>query len=212
MNTIKSWRFLLIFVLLGLAALYVYNHPALAVPANKPLELLPQRLDGWGMTGQDRFDERVLEVLLPTDYVSRAYRNDQGQRLGLYIGYHGGGPDSGPIHSPKQCLPGSGWERLSSEAHELQVNGQPVSYVAAVYQKGAARQLFLYWFQVRDQSLTNEYALKLELLKNALLSNRRDSSFVRLAVTIDESQEQARQIGEDFMLAFVPAIRAALPQ
>ncbi len=163
------------------------------------------------MTGQARFDERVLAVLLPSDYLSRTYKNSQGERVSLYIGYHDGGPDSGPIHSPKQCLPGSGWNRLDDEARTVSVDGRLVNYVGATYQKDMAKQLFLYWFQVRDRFLTNEYALKLAMAKNSFLSNRRDSSFIRLSVMIGENERKARLVGENFIKAFLPAIQESLP-
>jgi len=212
MQSIKPWRFYLLFILLGLAALYVYTRTEAAVPVNKPLDQFPQKAGDWTMTGQARFDERVLAVLLPTDYLSRSYANSQGNRLSLYIGFHDGGPDSGPIHSPKQCLPGSGWNYLKAENRDVTVNGKTVPYVSAIYQKDTEKQLFLYWFQVRDQILTNEYALKLAMVKNSVLSNRRDSAFIRLSVMVNEDERQAIDVGEKFISDFFPAIREALPR
>lgn len=212
MQSIKTWRFFILYILLGIAALYVHTRSEASVPVNKPLDLFPQRAGDWVMTGQARFDERVLAVLLPTDYLSRSYRNAQGERVSLYIGYHDGGPNSGPIHSPKQCLPGSGWNRLHAESRDLEVDQGQMSYVQAVYQKDTQKQMFLYWFQVRDRFITNEYALKLAMAKNSFLDNRRDSSFIRLSVMIDESEAEARRVGEDFIRAFLPAIRESLPE
>lgn len=212
MNIIKPWRFYILFIFLGIAAFYVYTHSEADIPLNKPLDQFPQKIGNWTMTGQARFDERVLAVLLPTDYLSRSYVDAAGNRLSLYIGFHDGGPDSGPIHSPKQCLPGSGWNYLSNEVKQVNLDGESIPYVSAIYQKDTEKQLFLYWFQVRDQILTNEYALKLAMIKNSVLSNRRDSAFIRLSVMGAESEEEATGIGEQFIQDFFPAIREALPQ
>ena len=212
MQTIKPWRFYFLFILLGLAALYVYTRSEAAVPVNKPLDQFPQKVADWIMTGQARFDERVLAVLLPTDYLSRSYADSQGNRLSLYIGFHDGGPNSGPIHSPKQCLPGSGWNYLNNEVRLVNLDGEEIPYVGAIYQKDSEKQLFLYWFQVRDQILTNEYALKLAMVKNSTLSNRRDSAFIRLSVMVNEDEKQALDVGEQFIRDFFPAIREALPR
>ena len=212
MQVIKTWRFIVLYILLGLAALYVYTRSEVAVPVNQSLSLFPQQMGDWTMTGQARFDERVLAVLLPTDYLSRSYENSRGEKLSLYIGYHDGGPNSGPIHSPKQCLPGSGWNRLDDEARQLNVNGKQMDYVSSLYQKDTQKQLFLYWFQVRDQFLTNEYALKFAMAKNSFLSNRRDSSFIRLSVMVKDGEDEARLIGENFIKAFLPAIQESLPR
>ncbi|MEA3544076.1 MAG: EpsI family protein, partial [Thermodesulfobacteriota bacterium] len=167
LQKLQVWRFYTLYFLIGLTAIFVYTRTEMSVPVGKSLELFPQQAGDWSMTGQARFDERVLAVLLPTDYLSRTYIDKQNNSVSLYIGYHDGGPLSGPIHSPKQCLPGSGWDRLSDQVYPVDVNGEQVDYVGAIYQKDAERQLFLYWFQVRDQILTNEYALKLAMAKNS---------------------------------------------
>ena len=212
MQVIKPWRFYLLFVLLGIAAFYVYTRSEADVPINQPLDQFPQKMADWSMTGQARFDERVLAVLLPTDYLSRSYADSKGDKLSLYIGFHNGGPASGPIHSPKQCLPGSGWNRLKQQRRVVNVGGENIPYVSAIYQKDSEKQLFLYWFQVRDQILTNEYALKLAMIKNSVLSNRRDSAFIRLSLMITDGEEQATRIGEQFIRDFFPAIRESLPR
>ncbi len=212
MNLIKPWRFYILFVLLGFSALYVFTRTEADVPINKQLSLFPQNVNGWTMTGDARFDERVLAVLLPTDYISRTYADSEGNKLSLYVGFHNGGPKSGPIHSPKQCLPGSGWNRLKDEVRYVKLGNEEIPYVSAVYQKDSEKQLFLYWFQVRDQILTNEYSLKLAMVKNSLLSNRRDSSFIRLSVMDSDGEEQAIKVGEQFIRDFFPAISEALPR
>ncbi|MBE9486179.1 MAG: EpsI family protein [Chloroflexi bacterium] len=211
MSQIKPYRFYILYVLLALAAVYVLTRSEAAIPVNKPFELFPQKIGEWRMVGQARFDKQVLDVLKPTDYLSRTYMSEDGHQLTLYIGYHDGGPLSGPIHSPKQCLPGSGWNRLQDEVRSVEVNGKQIPYVSASYQKETEKQLFLYWFQVREQILTNEYALKLATAKNAILNNRRDSSFVRLSIPATENEDLARQKGAQFIQAFFPAISETLP-
>ncbi len=212
MSNIKTWRFVVLFVILGISALYVHTRSEASVPVNKPLDLFPRQSQGWSMAGEARFDERVLAVLLPTDYLSRSYRDEKGDLVGLYLGYHDGGPDSGPIHSPRQCLPGSGWNPVHSSVHHIDLNGTKVSYVSALYQKDVAKQLFLYWFQVGDQYITNEYALKYSMAKNSLVKNQRESSFIRISVPVRDSEEDARKIGESFIQAFASAISDSLPK
>ena len=208
----RPYRFYILFLLLGIAALYVYSRSEVAVPVNQSFALFPQTAEGWKMVGQSRFDERTLEVLKPTDYLSREYSSDDGESVGLYVGYHDGGPKSGPIHSPRQCLPGSGWNRIKDEVRALDIGDRKVSYVSAVYEKDTAKQLFLYWFQVKGDILTDEYALKLMQLKNSVMSNQRDSAFIRLALSVTENEEQSILTGEQFIRSFFPAISHALPQ
>lgn len=209
---IKAWRFLLLYLLLSLAAVYVYARSEVAVPVSQPLDLFPQQVGAWQMTGQARFDERTLEVLRPADYLSRTYRNDNGEQVSLYIGYHDGGPNSGAIHSPRQCLPGSGWNRLQSKVSRVELDGKDIPYVQAIYQKDSEKQLFLYWFQVRDAIVTDEYMMKVEQIKNSIVANRRDSSFIRLALAATDRVDPAIAVGERFIRDFYPAISQALPR
>ena len=209
---IKKYRIFVVYALLIAAALFVHLHEDVAVPVNRPLAEIPQRQGAWRMVNQSRFDDQVLEVLKPTDYLARSYVDEDGNRIGLYLGYHGGGPDSGPIHSPKHCLPGSGWQEVSTVAGALAVAGQNIQLVRAVYQNGYSKELFLYWFQVKGKTLSNEYTLKLAEVTNSIFQNRRDSAFIRLAVPFDDDLDKALAVGEQFIRDFYPHIVAVLPR
>ena len=209
---IKPYRFYLLYLLLGIAALYVYTRSEVAVPVGQPLDSFPQTAGSWKMLGQARFDSQTLEVLRPSDYLSRTYSAANGDKVSLYVGFHDGGPQSGSIHSPRQCLPGSGWNRLKDEVRSVDLDGRKIPYVSALYQKDSEKQLFLYWFQVRDEILTNEYALKLAQVKNSVLANRRDSSFIRLSLAATDDEDYAIRSGEQFIRDFYPAISHSLPQ
>lgn len=212
MPMIKKHRFFVVYLLLIAAALFVHLHGNVAVPVNRSLAEIPQRQGGWRMIGQARFDKRVLEVLQPTDYLYRTYVDDQGHRLTLYLGYHDGGPDSGPIHSPKHCLPGGGWQVLSTAAGVLTVGEEKINLVKAVYQNGQSKELFLYWFQVKGKTLANEYALKLAEVTNSIFHNRKDSAFIRISVPFEDDPDKAVALGERFVQDFYPHIAAVLPR
>lgn len=209
---IKKYRIFVVYALLIAAALFVHLHGDVAVPVNRPLVDIPQRQDGWRMVSESRFDDQVLKALKPTDYLSRSYVDEEGSRVGLYLGYHGGGPDSGPIHSPKHCLPGSGWQEVSTETGELSVAGKNIHLVRAVYQNGYRKELFLYWFQVKGKTLSDEYTLKLAEVTNSIFHNRRDSAFIRLVVPVDDDLNKAQAVGEQFIRDFYPHIEAVLPR
>ena len=208
----KYYRFLVVYLFLGLAILFVNLHEDISVPANRPLNEIPMTIGDWRMVSQSVMDEQELSVLKPTDTLSRVYVNGAGNRVVFYLGYHGGGPDSGPIHSPKHCLPGGGWQILQQEKKAVAVVGGVVSCVQAVYQQGEGKVLFLYWFQVKGAVLTNEYALKLAEIKNSILYNRRDSAFIRISVTAGDDVERAVAVAERFVRDFYPSIVRVLPE
>ena len=207
----RYYRFFVVYVLLLGAIFFIYFHEDVSVPVNRPLAEIPTRLGSWRMLSQAQFDENILAVLKPTDYLSRVYIDEARNRVSFYLGYHGSGPESGPIHSPKHCLPGSGWQLFSTKEKKLSLGGENISMVQAVYQNGDVRELFLYWFQVRGESITNEYVLKFTEIKNSILSSRRDSAFIRFSVSFEDDLDAAVAVGERFIKDFYPEISAVLP-
>ena len=207
----KQTRYIITYLLLGLTVLFIYTHENVAVPVGQPLTDIPVQFDDWYMAGQSRFSPEVLQNLQPTDYLYRVYKDKPGNKVTLYLGYHDGGPESGPIHSPKHCLPGSGWFELSQVERTIQASGKSLPIVEAVYQKGDQKEMFLYFFQVKGQVLTDEYSLKLAEIVNSILHKRRDSAFIRVSVPFQGDSSEAALIGDRFMANLYPHIASVLP-
>lgn len=203
--------FLVTYLLLLAAALYLHLHHDLTIPTLRPLEQFPVALKGWRATGEFFLSDDVQKVLRASDYVSREYVGGNGEKVTLYVGYHSGGKESGEIHSPKHCLPGSGWYEISSFTRGLTLPQANLNLVQAVYRKGDNNELFLYWFQVRDKSIANEYALKIAEIFNSAWHRRRDASFIRISVPFEGDHRQAQAIAERFVRDFLPSIREFLP-
>lgn len=207
------YRYFLVSLLLFIAAVFVHSYGELTVPLNRPLENFPREIGGWKVLSEGRFDAPTLAVLRPTDYLSRTYIDRDKSQVRLYIGYHGGGEGSGEIHSPKHCLPGSGWYEVSSTPLQIKLEGETISVVKAIYQKGEQREVFFYWFQIRDHTVNNEYRLKLEQVASSFLSRRRDASFVRISVPGNREDEAlALTIAQNFTHEVFPLLRQFLPQ
>jgi EpsI family protein len=202
---------MLFYILLAAAWGYLNFHADRVVPMARPLTEFPDSVQGWHVTSQSTFGEDILNVLRPTDYLARQYSGMVGDTIGLYIGYHDGGKESGEIHSPKHCLPGSGWQELSSDRMELATPRGHVNLVKAVYQKGESRQLFFYWFQVQNRTLSSEYALKGAEIVNSLLHGRRDAAFVRISVPVETDEKHAEITGVNFIREIYPLIGNFIP-
>lgn len=205
-------RFLIVYILLILAGLYVSLHSDVEVPLNRPFKEFPMENKGWHMISESKFSDEVLNVLRPTDYMLRNYVGAEGVPVSLYIGYHGGGKDSGPIHSPKNCLPGSGWNKLTESRITIHSGRDEINIAKAVYQKVMSRKLFLYWYKVRDRSLSNEFALKFAEIKNSMFYRRRDSAFIRVSVDIESDENMSFLVGEKFIKDFYPVIVEFFPE
>lgn len=208
---IPTRSFALIYSLLIAAGLYIHAHSDITVPINRSFGQFPLKVQGWQMLSEAQFSEGVLNVLRPSDYLYRTYGKGGDHAVQLYIGYHGGGKETGGIHSPKHCLPGSGWYEESTRRTTMTVAGQKVNMVEAVYQKGEDQELFLYWFQVKDRSLSDEYSLKASEIINSLLYRRRDSAFIRISMPVQGSIEQTKAVAVQFLNEFYPTIMGHLP-
>ena len=208
---IRKGHFLAIYLLLVGAGLYLHLHKDLSVPINRPLGQFPVAVSGWRMAGEGVLSSDVQNVLKASDVLIRQYVGQRGEKVQLYIGYHGGGKGGGEIHSPKHCLPGSGWFERSSERDKVKAGGQELDLVRAVYQKGDSNELFLYWYQVRGKSLSEEFSLKGQQIVNSVLHRRRDASFIRISIPFQGDQQQALDVGRRFLQDFLPQIRSFLP-
>jgi EpsI family protein len=204
-------KFLTVYALLAITALYLNLHSDIAVPTNRPFSEFPVENRGWRMVSQSEFSDNVLSVLKPTDYLYRQYTGPDGANVSLYMGFHGGGKGSGGIHSPKHCLPGSGWYEVSSSNTSVDLPGGKVGLVRAVYQKGESSELFLYWFQVKGRALTDEYSLKLAEITNSVRYRRKDSAFIRVSVPFGADEKKAMGTAVRFLLDFYPVIQEFLP-
>jgi EpsI family protein len=205
------YRFLVIFVLLAGMGAYMSFHRDLIVPLARPFGEFPPVHAGWRMVGQSSLSENVIKVLMPTNYLSRRYVAEDGTTVDMYLSFFDGGPDSGGIHSPKHCMPGSGWFEMSSERTTMELGGETVKLVRAVYAMGEQRELIYYWFDMRGKTMSDEYSLKLAEIKGSMFHNRRDQSFIRISVQARDNVEAAQKQVEDFLRDFFPVIREYLP-
>lgn len=208
---IRRRQFAAVYLLLFTVGLYLQFHRDVGVPMKRSFEGFPGVVSQWRMTSESQLSDNVQAVLKASEVLMRQYVNQQGEKVDLYIGYHDGGQGSGEIHSPKHCLPGSGWQELSSSRTQIAAGDEKLNLVRAVYQKGDSRELFMYWYQVRGKTLSEELSLKAAEIANSVLYRRRDASFIRISIPFQSSEEKAAQLGERFVSDFLPAIREFLP-
>ena len=139
------------------------------------------------------------------DYIQYNYANQQGDQLNLYIGYYDAVGVTGTYHSPKNCLPGGGWGIAEVKKVPLQLGGtnrgKPVTIAEMLIQNGSEYQVVLYWYQNRGRIIYSEYWEKIYLVLDALFKGRRDGSFVRIMMhvqngNIQGTEEKAKQFAE----------------
>jgi EpsI family protein len=187
---LRFWAMVLVLAsaALGLRALS-HGEP---VQLTTPLNSFPQELGSW--QGRDvPIDRDILKVAAVDDYVNRVYRNPDGGAVGLYVGYYKSQQTGDVIHSPKNCLPGSGWQPVTAGQLSISLpNGTTAPVNLYVIEKGMDRQLVLYWYQSHGRIIASEYWAKIYMVRDALRINRTDSALVRIVTPFKQDRQAAQ--------------------
>ena len=211
----KNLRFYVICVLLAATALLLqFRGDRDVIPASEPLSQVPRTIAG--RIGTDMsIDQETLDVLGVGDFLLRDY--SQGERsfpIGLLIAYYPTQRTTVTMHSPKHCLPGSGWVFESSEYTDIDdANGKSHEVGEYVIANGDVRQLVIYWFQEQGRSIANEYMARVYLVKEAMQQNRTDGALVRIITPIGANEETAaaRARAEAFTAQLFPILPRFVP-
>ncbi len=161
-----------------------------AVPLAGSLQTVLPSVDGLRVTNQTVGDEE-RRIAGMSDYVARVYwRPDSTVAFTTYVGYYDRQTQGKTMHSPRNCLPGAGWEILKADTGSIVGNG--VRHVVNKYtlKNGATQALVLYWYQGRGRIVANEYAVKWNLLKDAALEGHTEEALVRLVIPLERSTTQ----------------------
>ncbi len=191
-------------------------------PIRTPLAQLPMTLGDWRGILEPPYNQQVLDVLGVDDYLARAYVRPGQSAVGLYIGYYRSQRQGETIHSPLNCLPGSGWEPLSKSTSSILVSPAPGDPPREVWvnrylvQKGIDRQLVLYWYQSHGRIVASEYLSRLYLIADAVRLNRTDGSLVRVItpapLDTEDGEKRAERDAAQFVEVLFPRLREYLPQ
>jgi EpsI family protein len=202
-------RIFILSALLLLGAAYVATASKTEkVPPRDSLKHFPLDLDHW--KGQDGppFTPDILAVLGADEYLNRFYQSDKSGYVGLYIGYYQSQRQGDTIHSPLNCLPGSGWEPVSKAYLTIPVSSAmaPITVNRYVVQKGLDRQVVLYWYQSHGRVIANEYRSKLLMIYDAVRLNRTDAALVRVITPTPESNSDSDAAADARAVVFVKTI------
>ena len=207
---------LLSVVLLVSAGYIVFATRAEKVPPRQPLAAMPLELGGWRGREAPRFAAAIERVLGVDEYISRAYGRSNESSVGLYVGYYGSQREGDTIHSPLNCLPGAGWEPVRTGRAVIPVDGSaaPIRVNNFTIQKGADRQVVLYWYQSHGRVIASEYWSKAFMVYDAIRLNRTDAALVRVIAPVwpDESSDAAAVArATDFVKTVFPVLGKYLP-
>ena len=208
-SSIRSWitagLLLAAFVLL-----HSVSHGEAIVPHNA-LRELPYTLGSW--TGKEQpLEERIVQAVGVSDYTNRIYFSQQDGFVQLYVGYYASQRTGDTIHSPKNCLPGAGWDPIQAGYAKIVIpGGRQIVVNEYVIQQGLDKALVFYWYQGRGRVIASEYLGKFWMVADAISRNRTDGALVRLITPMNDSAEKARARLESFTQLIFPQLNALIP-
>jgi EpsI family protein len=146
-------------------------------------------------------DER--DVLRADDYLTRDYAGSGGMKASLFVAYFQSQRAGQTPHSPRNCLPGSGWTWSVSDTLLVNIRGraQPIAINRYIVSKGAEHAIVLYWYQSRDRVVASEYQAAAFTAWDALRYNRTDTELVRVVTPVTQD-------GVDFVQAFFTKLQS----
>lgn len=212
-----SWlRFvLLLLVLLATFGLLNARNRREVLPAHAPLQNLPLSVDGWEGKSLP-IDSQTREILGPGDYLSRDYFNSvHSEVVNLFIAFFPSQRQGDTIHSPRNCLPGSGWLPLQSRYVSIGVaDDRNIQVNRYIVQKENQKAVVLYWYQAHGRITPNEYAAKYYLVADAITLNRSDGALVRVTTLLEngDTDFQAEKRVVDFVKSLFPLLGNYVPR
>lgn len=211
----KAGRFWIVVILIAAAVVLLRSRGDTDVnPASEPLSQVPKMIGNW--TGTDyAIDSQTLEVLGQGEFLSRVYTNSSARSgIDLFIAYFPTQRTGVTVHSPKHCLPGSGWVFESSSHGQLQAtDGKSYNVGEYVIANAGRKQMVLYWYQSHGRSIVSEYEAKVFLVADAVRMQRTDAALIRVITPIGNEEDipTAKNRAMDFAAVLAPQLHRFIP-
>jgi EpsI family protein len=183
-----------------------------AVVLRQGLEQFPPSIGAWQGQEVTLLETEVLNILKVDDYLMRRYSDAGGRSVWLYIGYWQSQRKGAQMHSPKNCLPGSGWEPLEASIIDVPIGARGALAVNRfVIQKDSQRQVVFYWYRAQGVDVASEVAAKVSLVQNAVARNRSDGALIRVSSPVEGTvgETSARLVA--YIQAMYPTLAEYLP-
>ena len=178
------------------------------IPNPPPLNVFPESVGVWKMRFESPLDKETQTFLKADDTVNRAYGGPEGQ-VSLFVAFFRSQRGGVTPHSPKICLPGSGWTPEESSIVPVQVaDGESIPVNRYIVRHGEDRNLVLYWYATAHHTMANEYVSKLYLMHEGLRYRRSDEAVFRvIAPIVGNNEASAQQLAVSFIQSFYPSLR-----
>jgi EpsI family protein len=216
MNSFLRSRYIqiLTLVLVVQAALFYTASHGEGTPLPLPLSGMPARVGDWKLAQEGVVDDETKAVLRADDLLTRWYVGPEGG-ANLFIAYFKTQRAGQSPHSPKNCLPGAGFQPVANESGRIDVavDGGSIHINKYVVAQGDNESVVLYWYQSQGRVIADEFAAKFYLIADSIRRHRSDTALVRVVVPVTDhtTRQQASRTAVDFVQAMYPVISSWLP-
>lgn len=166
-------------LLLATTALSGLTARRIPEPLAVGLDQIRSQIEGWSAAGDHTLPAPTLHTLAPSAYLVRTYRKANLQ-LDLFIAFYAEQRAGESMHSPKHCLPGSGWEIWKHDSASVSLHGMQVQINKYSIQNSGVRMLMFYWYQSKTRIVASEYMGKILLARDTVFSGHTAGSIVRI--------------------------------
>jgi EpsI family protein len=202
-----------------LAAQAIVLHTAISrpelTPSVRPLAGFPRAFGGWRMVQDVAIEPEVLDVLKADDTLNRVYLETGGRtEANLFVAFFKTQREGQSPHSPKNCLPGNGWQPVETGLVSITAPGRSTPFEANRYvaSHGDAKAVIIYWYQSHDRIIADEYLAKFWLIADSIRYRRSDTALVKVIVpVVDDNTVTATNVGVGFVQALFPDLLHQLP-
>lgn len=205
--------FIIIFILVVTAIVTAFATDSEQVPPSLPFNEFPLTIGPW--QGQaTQMDEQVYNILGVEDYIMANFHKPSGELINFYVGYYQSQRNGDIIHSPKNCMPGAGWNITKTNVIPIELDvseNKKTNVIQLLLSKGGQKMVVLYWFQSRGRIIASEYMQKIWLVVDSISKRRTDGSFVRLIAPITKDEKTTVDLLEDFANQVYPILNKHIP-
>lgn len=194
------------------AGLYVQfgTSNILRVPEREDLATLPYEFPEW-RSNIEQVDAQTVDVLGADDFLITNMTNPAGEHFNLYIAYLNMQRHGHSWHSPRQCIPGGGWQITSHDITPITLeNGETFHYNRIIIENRGARQLVYYWYDQRGRRIANEFMMKFLLIFDAVKLRRTDGAMIRIMTPI--RSEEGMEKADARLLGYMRELQPKLPK
>lgn len=203
----KSFLIMLSLLVVTLAFCQAIRQFRPAPTATVDFSTFPMQLDDW-IGRRDEVPDYVIDLLQPEQIFSATYTNSDGIRVQLFFDYFTSEGSSAGPHSPRNCLPGAGWQITSVEDNEIILSDRIVPAGRFELRMEKTGKVMDFWYITQHGETANDYVFKFYSMLSSLTFRSGDVGFVRLLA--DRTPEGLAAL-EEFEQLFVSHVYRHLP-